>query len=114
MRLIAAEDYADWKGVKIQEVYQLIKNGDIRSLNKSNGGLKRLELVYVEQVPEHILSLDSEVEYLNQKQAAKKLNVSVDSLRKRLRENEVKSFTIKGYCFIPMNQFNESVTFIGE
>ncbi|QGO00252.1 hypothetical protein Psal006b_03289 (plasmid) [Piscirickettsia salmonis] len=34
MRLIAAEDYADWKGVKIQEVYQLIKNGDIRSLNK--------------------------------------------------------------------------------
>ena len=45
MRLIAVEDYADWKGVRMQEVYQLVGAGELKISNQTYGGLKRLTLV---------------------------------------------------------------------
>ena len=105
MRLISIEDYADWKGVKIQEVYLLVNSGKLKSLRENHSGLKRLTLIYVDQVPDHIPSLDANLEYMSQKKAAFKLGVSVDLLRKKLRNKEIYYVTIKGCCFIPMDQF---------
>ncbi|QGP41355.1 hypothetical protein [Piscirickettsia salmonis] len=114
MRLIAAEDYADWKGVKMQEVYLLIESGKLQSVKQSHGGLRRLNLIYMDHVPGHIPSLNSDVEYLSKEKIAKRLGVGVAKIRKQLQNDQIQSINIKGYCFIPMNQFdNKSIDEVG-
>ena len=105
MRLIAAEDYADWKGVKMQEVYLYINEGKLKTFSQQYGGLKKLTLIYVDRAPDHIPSLDANIEYLSQKSAAFKLGVSRELIRRQVVNKEIDSVVIKGCCFIPMDQF---------
>ena len=61
MRLIAAEDYADWQGIKIQDVYLLMESGKLRSVKQLYGGLKRQNLIYVDYAPSYIHSVPAKV-----------------------------------------------------
>lgn len=102
MRLITAEDYAALAGIELRTVYQMIQDNELSSYDKLNQ--KRITLVFAENVPESIPSLDPDIEYMNQKSMIAKLDWTANRLREKIKSGEIKSVVIKGFCFIPKTE----------
>lgn len=102
MRLITAEDYAALAGIELRTVYQMIQDNELSSYDKLNQ--KRITLVFAENVPESIPSLDPDIEYMTQKSMIAKLEWTANRLREKIKSGEIKSVVIKGFCFIPKTE----------
>ncbi|QGP41354.1 hypothetical protein [Piscirickettsia salmonis] len=103
MRLISIEDYAELHKFSLREVYALIADGKLKSCQ--HNGFIRVVFVYVDDVPEFIVSLDTDIEYLSQQKAAHRAQLPLKVMREKVASGEIKSIKIKNSCFIPADQF---------
>lgn len=106
LRLISIEDYARIHKITVQEAHILVEEGNLFVSKSTHVSLRKLMLVYVDNVPKNIPSLDSSISYLAQDEIARKLNIPMNVLREKLKSGEIKSVRIKRFCFIPRNQFD--------
>ena len=73
MKLITVEDYAALNNISVQEVYVLIGEGKLKIQASEHYQLRlknHINLVYVDEAPKNIVSLEGDVEYLSQKETA--------------------------------------------
>ncbi|ODN40955.1 MerR family transcriptional regulator [Piscirickettsia litoralis] len=108
MKLITVEDYAVLNKMRVQDVYILIQEGKLKTQASEHKQIRlksHINLVYVEQVPKSIVSLDASIKYLTQKETVKRTGLPVDRVRKMINSGEIKSIRIKGTAFVPADQF---------